>query len=127
MHIERAVTAGGSGYLARLRPDGILDLAICGVWTVDDVDAFFAALVPVHDAARRRHGSVRMLIVVQAVQPLAVAMRVRHHAIAIKQAGDRRAFIWLTALAKLQIKRLRTSETIGVFTDRGAAEAWLLS
>ncbi len=127
MNIERAVTAGGSGYTARLRPDGILDLTIRGVWTVSDVDAFFAELAPLHDAARRRHGSVRMLIVVEAVQPLAVAMRVRHHAIVIKQVGDRRAFIWLTALAKLQINRLRTSETIGVFTDRGAAEGWLLS
>ncbi len=127
MRIARESLSGSSSYEATLRPDGILEILIRGTWTVAEVDAFFVALGPLHDAGRRQFGAVRMLTIVEAVQPPLVALRVRHHSVTIKQARDRRAFVLFTALAKLQIKRLRTSEVLGLFTDRAAAEAWLLA
>jgi len=123
MRIENS--AGTGRYEADLRPDGLLAIIIRGVWSGEDVDDFFAALAPLYAEARRRHGRTLTLIVVEAVQSPAIAMRVRDHALALRRDGDRRAFVVATFLSKLQVKRLRTSEAFGLFTDRAAAEAWL--
>ena len=114
-------------YTATLRPDGVLDVTIRTLWTVAQVDAFFVALSPVHAAARRRHGIVRVLVNVVTLQSPMVAMRVREHTLAIKAPSDRNAFVVATMLSKLQIRRLASISGFGVFTDRDAAECWLIA
>ena len=109
-----------------LRADGILQITIRGVWNAAEVDAFFATLRPFYADARRRFRIARTLVLVEAVQSPAVAMQVRTQALAIKQPGDRRAFVVATFLSKIQIRRLATTDEFGLFTSRDAAEAWLL-
>ncbi len=110
-----------------LHPDGIIAISIRKVWTLADVDAFFPVLEPIHQTARRRYGRVRILVHVEEVQSPLVALHVRKHAVAIRQPGDRRAFVVATFLSKLQIRRLGNSESVGIFTDEAAARQWLLS
>lgn len=109
-----------------LRTDGILQITIRGVWTAAEVDTFFTTLRPLYAEARRRFKTARTLVLVEAVQSPAVAMHVRTQALAIKQPGDRRAFVVATFLSKIQIRRLATTEEFGLFTSSDAAEAWLL-
>lgn len=124
----RITSAAGAtaGYDADLSPPGILRMTIRGVWSTAEVDLFFAALRPLYAEARRRNGKVLSLTIVEAVQSPAIALHVRMHALALKRPGDRRAFVVGTFLSRLQIKRLATTEQFGLFTDRAAAESWLL-
>lgn len=126
---RRITNAAGAhaGYDAELTPRDILDLTIRGVWTKDEVDRFFAALTPLYREARRRSGTTRTLVIVETVQSPAIALHVSSHALALKQPGDRRAFVVASFLSKLQIRRLATTDAFGLFTDRSAAERWLLS
>ncbi len=123
MRIER--DGSSEGYSATLRSDGVLAVTIRGVWAADAVDMFFDAFAPLYAEARRRHGAVHTLTIVERVQSPAVALRVRDRSLLLKQPGDRRAFVVATFLSKLQIKRLGTNDAFGLFTDQASAEAWL--
>lgn len=114
------------GHTMRLADDGVLDINIHGVWTIEQTDRFFGELAPIHAAARARHGRVLALIVVGTVQAPLVALHVRNRAVAIKRPGDRNAVVVATFLSKLQITRVANGEDFGVFTDLATAREWLL-
>ena len=122
-----AAALAGDGYALALDDAGILAATIRGVWTRDQVDALFAALVPLHSLARQTHGRVLALVRVESVQSPTVALHVRNRMLAIKQPGDRNAIVVGTMLSKLQIGRLATTENFGLFTNPAVARAWLLA
>ncbi|MES2339033.1 MAG: hypothetical protein V4537_13130 [Pseudomonadota bacterium] len=119
--------AGDGDFTAALTTDGVLDIAIRGVWTVQQVDRFFSAIMPLYHQSRAQFGTVRALILVQTVQSPTVALHVRDRTLALKMVGDRNAVVVASFLSKLQITRLATTENFGVFTDAGIAREWLLA
>ncbi len=116
----------GGRYVATLDDQGILTLAVRGLWSKEDADALFVSLTPLHAEARRRHGAVRMMIRIESVQSPLVAMHVRDHLLAIKSPGDRTAIVFHSILSKLQIGRFVTRTDTALFGDEAAARAWLL-
>jgi len=99
---------------------------IRGLWTPGQVDRFFDATEQLRLSARAEHGRVLSLVIVQTVQPPAVALHVRNRTVTIKQPGDRNAFVVASFLSKLQIGRLASSDSSGLFSDPLAARRWLL-
>lgn len=120
-------SAGDGDFSAALADDGVFDIIIRGFWTTEQVDRFFVAILPLHNEARARYANVRALIRVEMVQSPSVALHVRDGATALKQPGDRNAFVIASFLSKLQITRLASRDDFGLFTDVDAARAWLLA
>jgi len=124
IHGDRA--SGDGDFSAALADDGVFEITIRGFWTIDQVDRFFVAILPLHHQARARFGRVRSLIRVETVQSPAVALHVRDRAAALKQPADRNGFVIASFLSKLQITRLASRDGFGLFTDVDAARTWLL-
>ena len=115
----------GGRYVATLDDEGILTLAVRGLWSKEDTDTLFVSLAPLHAEARRRHGAVRMMIRIESVQSPLVAMQVRDHLLAIKSPGDLTAIVFDSVLSKLQIGRFVTRTDTALFGEEAAARAWL--
>ncbi|HET9509840.1 MAG TPA: hypothetical protein VFO80_01710 [Sphingomonas sp.] len=125
IHGDRS--AGDGNFTAAVADDGIFEIVIRGFWTEAQVDRFFVAILPLHHDCRLRFQRVRSLIRVEAVQSPAVALHVRDRAMALKQPGDRNAFVIASFLSKLQITRLASRDDFGLFTDAAVARDWLLA
>ena len=119
--------AGDGDFVAALGADGVLDIAIRGMWSTHQVDRFFTAILPLYHRSRAAHGRVRALIRVETVQAPGVALHVRDRALAMKMRGDRNAVVVASFLSKLQITRLASTENFGLFTDPAVARDWLLT
>lgn len=125
--IRGDLRAGDGNFDAAIGPDGIIGVTIRDVWTNAQVDRFFDATDPLRRAVRAAHDRVLQLVVVETVQPPAVALHVRNCTVAVKLPGDRNAFVVASQLSKLQITRLATTRNFGLFTDRLVARQWLLA
>ncbi len=125
IHGDRS--AGDGDFTAALADDGVFDITIRGFWTTDQVDRFFVAILPLYNESRARFSQVRALIRVESVQSPSVGMHVRDRTMALKQPGDRNAFVIASFLSKLQITRLASREDFGLFTDASVARDWLLA
>ncbi|MGX9079629.1 hypothetical protein ACWTQY_27565, partial [Klebsiella pneumoniae] len=107
--IRGDVNAGDGNFDAALGPDGIIGVTIRGLWTNQQVDRFFTATEPLRKAARASGNRALQLVMVETVQPPAVALHVRNCTVAVKLPGDRNAFVVASQLSKLQITRLATT------------------
>jgi len=117
---------GDGDFDASLARDGVIDIAIRGVWTSRQVDGFFSAIEPLWELVRFSRGRVLALIVVETVQSPPIALQVRARTLAVKVPGDRNAFVVRSALSRLQINRLGGSSGFALFTNSPAARKWLL-
>ncbi|KQN26295.1 hypothetical protein ASE86_09185 [Sphingomonas sp. Leaf33] len=123
IHGDRA--AGDGDFTAAIADDGVFEIVIRGFWTIDQVDRFYVAILPLHHICRARFSRVRALIRVEMVQSPSVALHVRDRAMALKRPGDRNAFVIASFLSKLQITRLASRDDFGLFTDAVVARDWL--
>jgi hypothetical protein len=107
----------------------IIRVVGCGMWTVEYIDAHFAALGQLARRIRAQDGAVFVLVDLSRapVQTAEVAKHIHAGTERLFGAADRIALIVQSSLVKSQMKRVSWSENTAVFVSPDAAETWLFA
>jgi hypothetical protein len=107
---------------------GIIVVEGSGLNTSGGIDAYFAELEPVLVRERRRSGIARVLLDLRRtfVNPPEIASQIRQLSESVFRSGDRVAVVNLTALLRLQAKRVEIPHH-RIFDDERQARDWLTS
>lgn len=113
-----------------VQPPGLLYVETSGFWTDEDADDYVAQLDAQVRALRRTQGYALVLVDGResAVQSASVMARVANiESILVATERDRAAYVVASSLAKVQAKRLATSQQLKVFVSPDAARTWILA
>jgi hypothetical protein len=129
-HAEhRSQAMGGDGLLALGydRTLGAMRLTGRGLFSIEQVEAYFTHYRRLAERMRRERGAVRVLADLReaAVQSVEVAGYVRDRGEGLRREEDRFAVVLASSLVKLQMRRVVGSPQHAFFLSPAAAETWL--
>ena len=127
----RSASSGYSGYLA-IDPDhtpGVIRVRGVGMWTPQQAQVYFAEMARLTQPIRALKVPVRVLIDLREapVQSAATAEAMANGATNYDPQRDRVAFICLSKLFGMQLKRSIPLVISAFFEDEAEALAWVLS
>jgi hypothetical protein len=106
---------------------GVIRTDVCGFWEADDGVIYFDQLARFIDIARRRFGSVKVLVDRREspIQSAAVAAQMRTANARLYRPEDRLAIVVDSSLLLMQLRRLFSHAGSRAFLSSEEAEAWL--
>ena len=127
----RSASSGYSGYLS-IDPDhslGVIRVRGVGMWTPQQAQVYFDEMARIAQPIRTLKAPVRVLIDLREapVQSAATAEAMANGSTNYDQQRDRVAFICLSKLFGMQLKRSIPLVISAFFEDEDEALAWLLS
>ena len=127
----RSASSGYSGYLS-IDPDhtaGIIRVRGVGMWTPQQAQVYFDEMARITQPIRALKAPVRVLIDLREapVQSAATAEAMANGSANYDPQRDRVAFICLSKLFGMQLKRSIPSVISAFFEDEAEALAWVLS
>jgi hypothetical protein len=126
-HLNRTPSGNGVITVGYDREAGVIRAVGIGIWSLGQVDAYFAHFRRLAAGMRRGGGIVRAIADLRdgGVQSPEIDARVAEHKQGLYQDGDRLAVVVPSSLAKMQVRNKLNSTQHAVFISPDAAETWL--